>query len=484
MNAPPRRRSGRGPLLIIAVLLGVICAWVDSGAAEVQSAVLLLMGANFVLTLPGAASPLEAAAGSFAGFVAARTLIALQFDAGLLLSAAPCIIAAIGGSQLGRLLDASPVDSATSYEAAAASSRWDAPLRRRPAFAVALLSIAAVGTPVVVSVLRNAGHPAARGLGAVWQILTLMFWIVCTRMLYRRRGDSPPSPAPTVAAVARHGLLITSGIAVHAVLIVLVPALLLVPMTPSALALGRAALVAYIPLDALAYTTMAALAYATDTQRRIREAEREAAAARAAVTSARLAALRARLDPHFLFNVLNSVIVLARRGSTAETAQTLESLTDLLRYVLDDRRALVSLEEEMAFVSSYLALQKLRYADRLRVTLQIPDTVRTMLVPQLILQPLVENAVEHGIGSNVDGGELRITAAADSEFLAIDVEDDGRGPGAHRDGFGLGLSNTRQRLLELYGASASVSLTARREGRGMHAALRIPVQAVKENADE
>jgi GAF domain-containing protein len=183
--------------------------------------------------------------------------------------------------------------------------------------------------------------------------------------------------------------------------------------------------------------------------RSVRAAELEAQLARA-----RLEALQAQLNPHFLFNALNTVAMLVRRGANADALRGVVSLSELLRKVLMGNRSLeVPLHEELAVVEHYLSIERMRFRDRLTATIVAEPEVREALVPSLILQPIVENAVRHGIAPSRRGGHLVIRCQRRDDVLAIEVRDNGSGlpdrwdPGAAS---GIGLANTRERLERLY----------------------------------
>ena len=178
------------------------------------------------------------------------------------------------------------------------------------------------------------------------------------------------------------------------------------------------------------------------------------------LAEARLRALRAQLQPHFLFNTLNGIAAASRTEPELAT-RMLTLLGDLLRDTLRERNGeLVALDEERRVLQPYVELQQLRFGDRLRIEFDFPEDLRTAAVPDLLLQPLVENAVEHGVESRPEGGVVRIAARRNGDQLEILVQDDGVGPGETTAGRGLGLSTTRERLRELFGDAASVELTA------------------------
>ena len=179
---------------------------------------------------------------------------------------------------------------------------------------------------------------------------------------------------------------------------------------------------------------------------------------------ARLDALRAQLQPHFLFNALHSIGVLIDEApDRARTA--LVRLSDLLDRVLggDDRHE-VPLADELAFLEAYLDLQRLRFEERLRVDVTVEASLRNALVPAMILQPLVENAVRHAVEPRAAGGHIAIGAHREGAELRLTVTDDGPGLPAHQPDGGIGLANTRTRLAELHGDAGQLLLEPREEG--------------------
>lgn len=182
-----------------------------------------------------------------------------------------------------------------------------------------------------------------------------------------------------------------------------------------------------------------------------------AARAEAEAADARLATLQAQMNPHFLFNALNTVAALVRTNpSTAE--RTVEHLADVLRRTLArTSRTTGTLEEELEYLKAYLAVEQQRYGDRLQVSWEIADETRRMALPPLLLQPLVENALRHGLGARLEGGHLAIAAAHEGDSLRLSVTDDGAGlPSRPEEGTGIG--NLRRRLSTLYGDRARFTL--------------------------
>ena len=193
------------------------------------------------------------------------------------------------------------------------------------------------------------------------------------------------------------------------------------------------------------------------------------------LTSARLAALKAQLNPHFLFNALNTITVMMREGDNAGATRVMEQLSDVLRLTLSrNNENEVTLEDELELVREYLEVEAARFSDRLRPTFDVHADTLFAGVPSFALQHLVENAIRHGIARRSDAGRLTISARRDGDMLEITVSDDGPGitnGGADVDGHGL--ANTRERLRTLYGERASLQVSAAPAG-GTIARLRIP----------
>ena len=222
-------------------------------------------------------------------------------------------------------------------------------------------------------------------------------------------------------------------------------------------------------------TIAAQCGYRLDALRREEEAvERQSREAllQQQVTEAELRALRAQINPHFLFNSLNTVADLVVRNPARAETMTLR-LAEVFRHVLDNsNRPLTSIRDEIEFLRTYLYIEEARFGDRLRVKIDVPPDLENAQIPSLILQPLVENALKHGLGPKPGPGQLTVTVRADGDRLQMTVEDDGMGPAA-RASKGLGLANIAERLQTLYQDRASVSLR-RRDGGGSIATVVIP----------
>ena len=198
--------------------------------------------------------------------------------------------------------------------------------------------------------------------------------------------------------------------------------------------------------------------------------------------SARLRALQSQLNPHFLFNALNGIATLIREGERTRAADTVDTLSDFLRLTLlklDSPE--IPVREELVFVEQYLHIQRVRFGNSLRATVDADPETHDALVPTLILQPLVENAVRHGVLARAQGGALSVSIRRCDEVLVITVEDDGPGLGGQSaQPYGVGLKNSAERLAALYGDDAHMSVGARQHGQGFVVVVFLPFRKAPE----
>lgn len=218
-------------------------------------------------------------------------------------------------------------------------------------------------------------------------------------------------------------------------------------------------------------------AFAYFVEARTREAHASRLAAELA--ESQLEALRMQLNPHFLFNSLNALSVFVREQDTRAASRMLELVSDVLREVLrSDRPHEISLADEVQFLEKYLAIEQVRFSDRLRVEWAISENALTALVPSFVMQPLVENAIKHGVLRRVHAGVIEISARLIGDQLKVAIRDDGAGIETSQIREGVGLSNTRSRLNALYGNDAKLILTPLSTG-GTEATLLIPLHRSK-----
>jgi signal transduction histidine kinase len=252
---------------------------------------------------------------------------------------------------------------------------------------------------------------------------------------------------------------------------------------------------AYFILDVLIYCGIVGATHALRYYREAKARELAASRLQASLVEARLAALRGQLNPHFLFNTLNAIATMALKREHENVVVTLGYLGELLRVSLDDRLPQeVALADELELLDRYLEIQRIRFGDRLTVTLEVDDEALGALVPIMILQPLAENAIVHGIAPVPGPGELRLRAMRRNGDLLLEVVDSGPGfaatsrlnghggrsveppSGAARSSTGIGLANTRARLAQLYGDASVLSLDDEVAG-GARVSVTIPYRA-------
>ncbi len=228
-------------------------------------------------------------------------------------------------------------------------------------------------------------------------------------------------------------------------------------------------------IGVVTYWVVVLLHHTLDYYRRYREKELRVSRMEAQLAQAQLQALRMQLNPHFLFNTLNAVSALMHRDvDKAETM--LARLSDFLRLTLETGgEPEVPLKQEIEFLKRYLEIEQARFADRLQVRIDIPSDTMDAWVPNLILQPLVENAIKHGIAASASAGRIDIVAHRENGVLHLLVSNDG--PGLRNGRIpreGVGLSNTRRRLEQMYGPGCRLELANASSGTGVDARVTLP----------
>ncbi len=238
----------------------------------------------------------------------------------------------------------------------------------------------------------------------------------------------------------------------------------------------------YLILDLLTYAGIVGAFYAVEFYGRYRQGEVVSAQLEARMHEARLAMLRMELQPHFLFNALNAISGLVRRGENEAAVTMLARLGELLRRSLDGHTTQEArLGEELNLLEQYLAIERVRFGDRLDVAVEVESSLFDALVPSLVLQPIVENALRHGLSHSPGPGTVRVSAERSEGSLVLWVRDSGPGfaPGEGHSHQGVGLSNTRARLAQLYGPAARLDTGTAPGGGG---AVRITLPLHREGA--
>ena len=226
------------------------------------------------------------------------------------------------------------------------------------------------------------------------------------------------------------------------------------------------------------YGLILLVAHIAESQRRMALQQAETARVNEQLSKAQLNALRRQIEPHFLFNTLNAITGLVREGRNDTAVSMIAELSDFLRRVVNKSdRHQVPLAEELEFTKKYLEIQKLRFAERLEFALDVPEELMSAQVPSLILQPIVENAIKHGIAQRVKGGTIGISAARSNGTLTLRVSNEGPSLPAdwEQTASGIGVQNVRTRLQAQYGNAFKLELHNQRSG--VEALVAIPYVA-------
>ncbi len=349
-------------------------------------------------------------------------------------------------------------------------------MRSRLRYAAIAILIASV--PVVLMVLASGGE-AEPGMKPepVWQTLAYGFalwypWAIVAPFIDRLvRRFRPDTRRDRVRMIAAHVALAVVFVIVHSA--VIYAAMLAVDPDPRRSA-WRTFTVELLP-DAILYTAIAIGFTVAETRRRHAEV---AGRLRAEVAEARLDALRQQLNPHFLFNTLNHIVSELRslRSRDVEPAlRMLLALSDLLRDVLRERAQLIPVRDEMQIVERYLEIERARFGDRLQAEVTFEPRTMDALVPSLMLQPLLENAMRHGVSAADGRCRLSLAVRASGDRLRIEVRDAGPGmdPARRDNASGVGLRNTAERLKYLYGSGHTFDLKTLDDG-GLLVAIDLP----------
>jgi two-component system, LytTR family, sensor kinase len=304
-------------------------------------------------------------------------------------------------------------------------------------------------TAIALWSMRTHGHAPWRI--ATYEVLVWNGWTAATFAVIWLGRRWPLLPFSWRAAVAHVGAALVLGLIHHAWW-----AMMVVVVRPFD-AMGAQSLWSALRddvadrmfLEGLVYFAVLGVSYAVDYQRRLRERELRAAQLEASLAHARLTALELQLQPHFLFNTLHTIGGLVRQSRGAEAIEMIACLSDLLRYSLDHAgKHLVALEHELAIVRRYLDIQVRRFSDRLTVEIAAASDTAFVPVPALLLQPLVENAIRHGVERVNGPAKIVLRAHREGDTLVLVIEN--TAPGAMQSSEGVGIANTHARLQQLF----------------------------------
>jgi two-component system, LytTR family, sensor kinase len=339
-------------------------------------------------------------------------------------------------------------------------------------------------TQVYVQELGTGGLGFARA--AVWQMSSWWAWAALTPLVLHLLERFPLERGVWLRSAPVH-LVAALGLAVPHLLV-------------SAIA-GRAAGVAFyqaaplgelvtrlyarhVHLDVVTYLAVLGAGAAWSYHRRLRDRELAAARLEARLVESELRALEMQLHPHFLFNTLNAIAVLVRKQDAERALATLTGLAELLRMTLSERgQRSVSLGREIELTRRYLEIEQTRLGDRLSISVDAPVDALGAEVPTLVLQPLVENAVRHGVAPRPAGGRVAVAAWRAGDRLRLEVSDDGVGlpDGFSLDRAGVGLGNVRARLAQMYPGDHVLEI-GDRPGGGVVVSIELPFGAAREKA--
>jgi two-component system LytT family sensor kinase len=354
----------------------------------------------------------------------------------------------------------------------------------------ALLLIAVWSVPACLTVAESRTLAHLQGTRApplrlvVPTFVEWYFWALLTPLILRFSARFPLNRARIARSIPAHALGMLVATVLSGVVYSAAGAVLATRRPPGTfLFLTTRLIVGRLPLCAVVYGAIVAAGAALDFARRLSEREAAAAQLREQLARAQLDAIRARIHPHFLFNALHSVGALVRSGERDDAVRIVSDLGDLLREVLaQDTPDLVPLSSELGFVKRYLDIELIRFSDRLRVEWDVDSSLNDALVPPLLVQALVENAVRHGISRSLTAGQLRIAACETDGMIEIVVADDGPGPRENDDeddgsqaSTGFGINAARQRLRALFGETADVSIAEGERG-GTIARINMPLR--------
>ncbi|HEX6976530.1 MAG TPA: histidine kinase [Vicinamibacterales bacterium] len=338
------------------------------------------------------------------------------------------------------------------------------------------LFVCAMYTGQIWWLSRMPGETINVRAAVTWQATYFLLWIPLTVLVWKLTAGWTPETAG-----GWRGMLLR-----HAPLFVLVAAAHFMTVTAIGVLSGvtrdaywpslRMQATGRLHLELLIYVAAAGTGAALVLRRRYRDRELATMRLQAELSAARLDALRGQLQPHFLFNSLHSIASLARAGDTAGVVRLIAGFSEILRHLLTNGERRLALKDEMQLVERYLDIQRVRFADRLSVSIDVAPDVAEARVPLLIVQPLVENALRHGLASRVEPGSVRVHAYRDNGATRIDVQDSGVGLPAGwslATTDGTGLRNLASRLEAEFGDKAALHVGAAPSG-GVLATVRVP----------
>lgn len=330
---------------------------------------------------------------------------------------------------------------------------------------------------------RQLGERGQPVKAILWTGSLYLYWIPITVVVWRLTKRWAPSSLGWPRYLGQHLLLVAGAAVVHNSIMTVGNIAFFAPPNEHFWDLFPAAMRSRSYLELIIYAGVVGSGQAVSMYERWRD--RDAQAARleaqafkleAQLSAAKLSALEAQMQPHFLFNSLHTIASLARDGRNADVVRLIADLSELLRAVTDQHQSTRPLAAEVDLARRYLDLQQTRFGDRLKVVVDIAPGAESIAVPTLTLQPLVDNAIRHGLSNIVGGGTIAIRATTDARSLIVSVQDDGAGTAktwSLDSSSGTGLKNLRSRLAILFGDRAELAVGSP-AGGGFLATVRVP----------
>lgn len=337
-------------------------------------------------------------------------------------------------------------------------------------------AVSALYTGQLFWLSRQLGERGQPVRAIVWTGSLYLYWIPLTILIWRATARWTPRALGWGRYIGQHLALAIIAAAIHNTIMTIGNLAFFAPPNEGFWDLFPSAMRSRSYLELIVYTGVVASGQAAWMYERWRDRDAQAFKLEAQLSAAKLSALEAQMQPHFLFNSLHTIASLARDGRNADVVRLIADLSELLRAVTDQHQSTRPLSDEIALARRYLDLQQVRFGDRLRIDLDIAPDAARVNVPTLTLQPLVDNAIRHGISNVVRGGTISIRATTDAASLTLVVEDDGAGApaGWHMSAAsGTGLRNLESRLAILYGGRAAFAAGSL-AGGGFRATARIP----------
>lgn len=339
------------------------------------------------------------------------------------------------------------------------------------------IGVAAAGQ--IAFLTRTEAHPISFLRGLAIELPIWWYWALVTPIVLAAGRRFPLAGGMLRRVLPIHVAIMLGLFTVHAVVLTLVNNLQPTGDGPPPTFVALLIVSAFnrSVFDVLVYVTILGLGYAWDYHGRLQARAMDTVRLETELAHAELQALKMQMHPHFLFNTLNTAAVLTEENP-ASAKEVLGLLADLLRATLDQSGVQeIRLSEELELLETYLAIERTRFPDRLSVDFAIDANVTDVWVPNLVLQPLVENAVRYAIAPRAAAGRIIVSARRSGDSLVLTIADDGPGINRGRNGAGLGIPNTRARLQRLYGTAGRLDLAPAPGGRGTVATVTLPYRS-------